>query len=235
MFEAPSALWLGLAAPAILVLWMLRPRRPRVRVPSVLLWTGSSAERQSARPWQRLRQHPLLWLQIAVALLIAVAAARPFVPAQGASQHLIVLLDASGSMRAQDVAPDRFMAARTTVLDMARSMGPGQVMTVVRLDEEPRVLVASSADATQIAEALAAQTASYGPADAATGLALAAGLTQGPAEWIVVTDSGLAIPDDARRPAGTSLSIVQVGGAAGNVAVTGLAARAGPDGLTLQA
>src|SRR5687767_10992776 len=106
--EAPGALWLGLAAPAILLLWMLRPRRPRVRIPSVLLWAVSPAERQSARPWQRLRNHPLLWLQLLVALIAALAAARPYLPAQGASQHLIVLLDASGSMRARDVSPDRF-------------------------------------------------------------------------------------------------------------------------------
>ena len=45
--------------PAILLLWVLKPRRPRLRVPSLMLWPGSPAERQSARPWQRLRNHPL--------------------------------------------------------------------------------------------------------------------------------------------------------------------------------
>src|SRR5947207_547073 len=77
-WEQLGALWLGLAVPAIVVLWMLQPRRPRLRVPSLMLWSRSPAVRQSARPWQRLRNHPLLWIQIAAALLLALAAARPF-------------------------------------------------------------------------------------------------------------------------------------------------------------
>jgi Ca-activated chloride channel homolog len=234
-FEAPGALWLGMGAAGILLLWMLRPRRPRVRIPSVLLWAGSPTERQSARPWQRLHNHPLLWLQVVVTLLAALAAARPFLPAQGASQHLIVLLDASGSLRARDVLPDRFTVARETVAELARAMGPGQTMTVIRLDEEPHVLVASSSDAGQVASALQGQSASYGPADVATGLALAAGLTQGAAEWVMVTDGGLSVSEAAHRPSGTSLRTIQVGDAAGNVALVGLSTRAGGRGLSVQA
>src|ERR671923_581958 len=101
-FEAPWAFGLLLAIPAILVLWVLRPRRPRVRVPSLLLWPASPAQRQAAQPWQRLRHHPLLWLQVAAAALLALAAARPYLPASTASRHVVVFLDASGSMRARD-------------------------------------------------------------------------------------------------------------------------------------
>src|ERR671932_294136 len=86
-WEVPAALWLGLAVPAIVALWLLRPRRTRLRVPSLLLWPGSPAQRQSARPWQRLRNHPLLWLQILAAMLLALAAARPFVPASAAGRR----------------------------------------------------------------------------------------------------------------------------------------------------
>src|SRR5919109_3267947 len=109
-FDAPAAAWLLGTIPLIVLLWLLRPQRPRVRIPSVLLWPASSAERRSATPWQRLRNHPLLWLQLLVAALLAITAAQPFVPAEAAEQRLIVLLDASGSMRATDVAPSRWDA-----------------------------------------------------------------------------------------------------------------------------
>ncbi|HZR98616.1 MAG TPA: BatA and WFA domain-containing protein [Chloroflexota bacterium] len=234
-WEAPAALWLGLAVPAVVLLWLLRPRRPRQRVPSLLLWPGSPAERQSARPWQRLRHHPLLWLQVAVAALLALAAARPYLPAEGASRHLIVLLDASGSMRARDVAPDRFGAARAAVLDLARALGPDQAMTVIRVDREPRVLVAEARSAGPVEAALAGEAAAYGPADAAAALALAAALTQGPAEWIVVGDGGLAVPEDFQRPPGTRYRFLAVGGPAANVAVSGLALRQEGDRVTVQA
>jgi Ca-activated chloride channel homolog len=223
------------AIPAILALWMLKPRRPRLRVPSLMLWPASPAERQSTRPWQRLRNHPLLWLQIAIAALLALAAAQPFVPADAAGRHLLVLLDASGSMRAEDVAPDRFAAAKAAVLEMARGLGPDQEMTVLRLDEQPRVLVAGARNAGQVETAIAGETASFGPPDVAAALALASGLTQGPAEWVLIGDGGITIPESARRPAGTGYRFVQVGAQPGNVAVTALALRQGDGDVTIQA
>src|SRR5436190_7206221 len=254
-WEVPAALWLGLAVPAIVALWLLRPRRTRLRVPSLLLWPGSPAQRQSARPWQRLRNHPLLWLQVAAAALLALAAARPFVPASAAGRHLVVLLDASGSMRAHDpvagsgpapltgsgqaVAPDRFGAARAAVRDLARSLGPGQEMTIIRVDEQPRVLVSGAHERAEVERALRDETPGFGPPDGAAALALAAGLTRGPASWVLVGDGGVPFPEDARRPAGTSFRFVPIGGTAGqdapNVAVTVLAARQSESGLTLQA
>jgi Ca-activated chloride channel family protein len=233
--EAPAALLLGLAIPAVLLLWLLRPRRPRLRVPSLLLWPGSPAERKAARPWQRLRNHPLLWLQLIAAALLALAAARPFLPADAAGRHLIVLLDASGSMRAQDVAPDRFGLARAAVLDLARGLGPDQELTLIRLDEQPRVLATSARGVSEVERALAGEEASYGPADVNAALALAAGLARGPAEWVLVSDGGLALTQDVRRPPGIGFRFVPIGQQAGNVALTGLVVRQGSETLALQA
>ena len=234
-WESPAAFGLLLTIPAILLLWMLKPRRPRLRVPSLLLWPGSAAERQSARPWQRLRNHPLLWLQLAVAVLLTLAAARPFQPADLAGQHLLVMLDASGSMAARDVPPERFTLARDKVLELARGLGPDQEMTVLRLDEQPRVLVAGARSAGQVEAALAEEHPSYGPPDVAAALALASGLTQGPAEWVLVGDGGLTLPESARRPAGTGFRFLPVGQPAGNVAVSGLAIRQDSEDRVLQA
>lgn len=234
-WENPLALLAGLTVPAIIILWMLKPRRPRLRVSSVMLWSASPAERQSSRPWQRLRNHPLLWLQIAVATLLVLSAAQPFLPAEAAGSHLVVLLDASGSMRARDSAPDRFTAGKTAVLDMARSMGPDQQMTLIRLDGQPRVLVAGAQTAGQVEAALAPETASFGPPDIAAAVALATGLSRGPSEWVLVGDGGLALPEGVHRPADTSFRQVQVGERAGNVALTVLALREGDGEVTVQA
>lgn len=235
-FESPLALALGLTIPAIVLLWVLRPRRPRWRVPSLLLWPGSPAERQAARPWQRLRQRPLLWLQVLAAALLALAAARPFVPATAAGRHLVVLLDATGSMRARDPAGgSRFDAATSAVRDLARDLGPNRDLTLIRVDARPRALVVRAESAAEVNAALAGQEPGYGNADVAAALALATGVAPGPGEWVLVSDGGLGLPPGARRPAGTSFRFVPVGAPAGNVAVAGLAARSGDDGLTLQA
>lgn len=234
-WENPLALLAGVTVPAIIVLWMLKPRRPRLRVPSLLLWPASHAERQSARPWQRPRNHPLLWLQIATAALLTLCAAQPFLPAEAAGRHLVVLLDASGSMRARDVAPDRFAAARAAVADLARSLGPDQEMTVLRLDEQPRLLVAGARSAGQVESALASEVASFGPPDVAAAVALASGVTRGPSEWILVGDGGVALPEGVHRPGATSFRHIPIGTPAGNVAVTALSLRQGEADLTAQA
>lgn len=233
--EAVPSLWLALTIPAVVLLWVLRPRRPRLRVPSLLLWTASPAERQAARPWQRLKNHPLLWLQLVAAALLTLAAARPFLPAEDAARHLVVLLDASGSMRAHDQVPDRFSSAKAAVFDLARRLGPDQELAVVRLDEQPRLLVAGAHNLAEVEAALANEEPSYGPPDVGAGLALATGLTQGPAAWVLVSDGVLALPEGARRPAGTSFRFIQVGSSAANVAVTVLSMRQTASELVVQA
>ena len=236
-FDNPAGFWLLAAIPVIVALWLLRPRRPRLRIPSVLLWPTSPAERRSATPWQRLRQHPLLWLQLLIAALLALAAAQPFVPAEAATQRTVALLDASGSMRAIDVSPSRWDAARAAVVNLASSLGPDQTLSVVRLDDQPRVLLTDARDPSAVQAALATESPSYGPIDTSTGVSLATGLAHGaPSEWVLVGDGQFPeVPGGVAMPAGTQFRFVSIGDpAAGNVALTGLSVRASGSALAGQ-
>ena len=231
-FDAPWAFALLAALPVIVALWLLRPRRPRIRIPSVMLWPGSQAERQSARPWQRLKNHPLLWLQLLIALLLALAAAQPFIPADTSEQRVIVLLDASGSMRAHDVLPTRWDQAVAATVDLARKLGPDQTLSVIRADDQPRVLVADTRAADRVEAVLRAEQPSFAPIDPQTTLSLAAGLAQGhPSEWILVGDGRFPSDDSTTIPPDTRVEFVGVGNDhAGNVALTHLTLR--PTGST---
>lgn len=53
--SSPQSLWLALTIPAILALYILRPRQMQKIVPSALLWRQITVPQQAARPWQRLR------------------------------------------------------------------------------------------------------------------------------------------------------------------------------------
>ncbi len=228
-FDAPGGLWLLGAIPLIILLWLLRPRRPRVRIPSVLLWPSSTAERRSARPWQRLRNHPLLWLQLLIALLLALAAAQPYIPAEAADQRIVVLLDASGSMRAHDVLPSRWDVARAAVVDIARTLGPDQSLSLIRVDDQPRVLLADVREPARVEAVLSSETASFGPIDATTSVSLAAGLAKGsPSEWVLVGDGQFPdLPSGVGVPSGTHFRFVRIGAeSAANIALTGLTLRA---------
>jgi hypothetical protein len=236
--EAPAALWLALTLPVILALWLLRPRRVRQRVSSLFLWRTSLAERKSAEPWQRLRNDPLLWLQLLVALLVIGAALRPFLPAQVEARHTVILLDASGSMRATDLSPDRFAAAREQVARIARALSRDQRVTLIRVDQAPDLLAtAAPGKASAIEQALAGAEPGYGAGDLTAAFALAEGMAPDATEWLLVTDGGLDVPAGTQLPEQVTLRQQQValGRASGNVAVTGLRVRVEGERTSVQA
>src|SRR5260370_19646975 len=104
--RAPLAAVLALTLPAIIALYFLKIRRPTRVVPALHLWPSQIRDRQANVPWQRLRPSWLLFLQLLAAAALVAAAVQPVLPA-GASlaRHRLVLLDASASMQATDVAP----------------------------------------------------------------------------------------------------------------------------------
>src|SRR5450755_4978539 len=104
----PAALAFGLIIPIILLLYFMRPKRQQRTVASTLLWQQALQDMQASRPWQRLRITPLLILQILAAIFIVLVLARPAVFANSSiSGDTIIILQASASMQATDVAPSR--------------------------------------------------------------------------------------------------------------------------------
>jgi len=109
-FLWPELAWLLLLAPALVAfyLWMLRRRkRHAMRYANLAMVKQALAGRSS---WRR-HLPPLLFLLGFATLLIAVMrpTARMTLPSQ--HQTVVLAIDVSGSMRANDVAPSRLAAA----------------------------------------------------------------------------------------------------------------------------
>ena len=221
-FTHPQMLWLGLTLPAILALYILRQRCRESRVPSTLFWQQATAELSANRPWRRLQPRLILWLQLLAAAAVTLAAAGPVWHFGGIAPQTIVLLDASASMQAADVSPDRFQAACRLIEDEARNLRPGATMTVIAMDRQPRVVVREAVDAAAVAPALAGLKPGAGGADAAAALSLAQALERerGAARFLLVSDGGVTLP--AGAPA---LEFRPVGREGGNVALAGLTLR----------
>lgn len=110
-FESPLLLWLLLAVPALVAayLWALNRRKL-----SALRYASLGAIKEAIGPGQRLRRHipPLLFLVATIAAIVAIARPSAVVTLPSDQRTIIMAMDISLSMRAQDVPPSRLAAAQ---------------------------------------------------------------------------------------------------------------------------
>ena len=236
-FLAPLSLLLGLLAAPIILLYMLKLRRREVQVSSTLLWLMVLRDREANSPWQRLRRHLLMLIQLLLLAALVVALARPFwrVPTV-ASGTLVVLLDGSASMQATDVtgAATRFEAARAAVRQLIDGLGENGSMSIVLVGHQPQVLATATGDKAELHGVLSRARPGQGEGDWAAATALASGaLRAGDASHsvvVVVSDGGLPanLP-----PLPAEVRYIPIGSAADNLAIRALAVRATPAGAQL--
>ena len=229
---APAALAAGALAIPILVVYMLRSRRPRQVIPSTFLWQTATKNVSATRPWDRIRANVLLILQLLLLAALVLALARPYRAAPGvAGEHLVLVIDASGSMAATDHEPSRMDAAKAEAQRLVDSLDPGASVSVVAADSQPRVLVASSDGADAVERAIDAVEPTESDPDLAEAFLLAESLEVpgDPASIALITDGGLSEEEVELVPPGTIVRTV--GGSADNVAVAGLEVGEGPGGF----
>jgi hypothetical protein len=232
-FAAPLAL-LGLAfIPLVAAFWMLKLRRTERTVSSTLLWQRFGEDLQANAPWQRLRRSLLLLLQLLLVLLLALLAARPFVERPATlARDLVLVVDASASMAATDVAPSRLEVAKGLALDALRDLPAGGRVSVVAAGATPRVVANSTTDLGRVRAALASIEATPASANMAEALALASALAAraGDAQVLVATDAAFTLPAELRVAA--PVTVLQVGRERRNQAIVALAVRSAPTAVT---
>jgi len=228
-FLAPAAAVLAVTLPAIVALYFLKIRRPTRIVPALHLWPNQIRDRQANVPWQRLRPSWLLFLQLLAAAVLVAAAVQPALPAGAAlARHSIVLIDASASMQALDVAPSRLEVAKRQVNALIDQLGPTDRMTVITVGSAARIVASVTGDRDTLHRAVNAVTASNGAADLSAALAMAAGLVRAgdEARAYLFTD-GIVQPLRASFAAGLPFPVEyhRVGTSGENVALTSLTVR----------
>lgn len=212
----PLALFFGLLAVPIVLLYLLRLHRREQPVSSTLLWRQAMMDREANTLWQRLRRNLLLILQLLTLAMLVFALSRPFtyVPSTAIGRQ-VVLLDGSASMRATDVLPSRFEAAKAQVRKLIGELSPNNDMTIILVDGSPHALTSATNNQSDLNAALDAAQPSLSSANWSAGIALAAAAGNGSqagsgATIIVVSDGSHAddlhlITGNARYiPIGTS-------------------------------
>lgn len=217
---APFGLLAG-ALLAPLVLWyLLRSRRPPRLVASTLLLADEQQTASAAVPWQPFAADRTFWLVALALLLGALALARPAVAVPAAvSDHTILVIDASASMRAATTAgTSRVEEARTLARELIGRAGDGRVISIIQAGPQARVLGETLGGGEALAALDRLTTSATRPAlDEA--LTLAGALIR-PGEGTVVhvlTDGAPDADTLAVAPAGTIVDIV--GTTAANIAI----------------
>ncbi|HEX4797609.1 MAG TPA: hypothetical protein VH370_27695 [Humisphaera sp.] len=119
-----SPLWLLALLPwAALTTWLLRGRRPRVRVPFLHLWRGPLPLEIRKRGWRT----PPIWLALALLTLLAaiLGASQPMAGRSGSGQSMCVIVDSGMSMSAMDQGVPRFLTTtRRTIGQLPPNIPP---------------------------------------------------------------------------------------------------------------
>jgi len=217
----------GSVAVALVLLYLLRPRRRRIEVPFGGLWQrvlAQSEARVLGRQWRRWLS---LLLLLGVALLVWLAPAWPLLQGRGApgtaqlaAAHTVLIVDCSASMATRDGLSADVTVRGTTRLQEAIER------TVALVDAAPPqdrfVLIAASGSARVLAgwgtdrAALRKTIAALQPRDAGLDLARAWATAQqardGYANGLIViaTDGGAPLPA-AALPGATAARFVWVG------------------------
>ena len=110
-FESPQMLWLLLALPALVGVYVLLQRR---RSRAAVRYASLALIRAALGPRARYRRHvpPVLFLLALGALLVAMARPSAMITLPSEQRTIILAIDVSLSMQATDVTPTRIAAAR---------------------------------------------------------------------------------------------------------------------------
>ena len=110
-FLWPEMLFLLLLAPLLLglYLWLLRRKKK-----AAVRYASLAMVREAMGPAPRVRRHipPLLFLLSLIVMLLAIARPAAVVTLPSMNETVILAIDVSGSMRANDVLPNRLVAAQ---------------------------------------------------------------------------------------------------------------------------
>lgn len=210
----PQLLWLLFLVPLIVVIF-LRHRRQSIVINPANTWlTGFSQS-------QRLAHLPLVLLLIGLAVLV-LASARPqavlMMPQR--VDAVMLVLDTSGSMRADDIAPSRIEAATNAIRKFIDRQPPSMKVGLVSVASTAAVAQVPTTDREALFTALDGIALQRGSAlGAGIAVALAAILPPGtvPLSAILNGEYKEAPPSGAAMTIRDSLAIVLLSDGAGNM------------------
>jgi len=124
----------------LIILYLLRPKPKHVLFPSIMLIRRIEKIKRFRSIFKRFVKDPLLLIQMAVVSLLVLGLAGPHYfgyAAQKEVKSVVLVLDASASMKAVDVKPSRFLKSLDEVREVLGSLGRKDRVSVVLAESVP--------------------------------------------------------------------------------------------------
>ncbi|HYE05025.1 MAG TPA: VWA domain-containing protein [Planctomycetota bacterium] len=225
--HAVAAAWLALLALPIVLFYFLKLRRSRLELPSLALWRQVIEDRRVNSPFQRLKRHLLLYLQLLMLALIVLAAMQPFLHSGGARlERVPVLIDVSASMGARaDGGATRLDEAKKLVAGMIDAQAADQQLCLIAVGRVPRRLTGFTDDRRELTRALESLAPEEAAADVAAALHLAQAMGRAdPFQRAVLVSDG-NVPDPIDVDLAFRMDYRLVGSGTANAGITACSAR----------
>ena len=162
-FLWPLMLWSLLLAPVLIVLYILAQRR---RQKYALRYASLSLVKEALGRGPGWRRHipPALFIAALAVMLFALARPASTVTLPAQEGTVILTIDVSGSMRAQDLKPDRLEAAKVAARSFVEKQPPGVKIGVVSFSDNAFLVQAPTNDKQAILAAVNRLTPQRGTA-----------------------------------------------------------------------
>jgi len=184
----PGALWLLFLLPLLILLHLVRKKRPTMVVSSLLFWESVVRENSSRLLFRRFRRNlPLLFQLLAVALLI-LSLADPFALFPQEDKNVVLILDTTASMKAGEREGARFEEARRRALAVLADLGKSSRMLVIEAGGKPRLKSSFIKDRIALRGIIAEYTPTDEAGDMSAALITALAFAREDDQIVVVTD-----------------------------------------------
>ena len=221
-WATPWAFAFLILVPLVLLLHSLRLRRREVRISTLYLWEDLLRERRSTLGMSKLLRSLLLLLQILGIAALTLGLADPFARIPSTKEgDIVVVLDASASMRTLVKGEERFAQARSRAVDLVERLHSKSEMAIISATSRPTLKVPFTADRLLLKQTLEGLTATDEPGDLARAVRFARSLLGGErtGEVLILSDGADAhLPEIVGQT--DQVHVSQVSGGERNVGIT---------------
>lgn len=231
-FFALSSALLFLLVPPLVLLYFLKLKRPRLDVPSLVLWRQVLNDNRVNSPFQKFKRHILLWLQLLLLCLLVLAAMQPYFRGDAdQARNLPVLIDHSASMAATGSSGlTRLDVAKERVHDLIDNLQPDQHLSLIAFAGSARKLTGFTDNPRILLDALDGITIEDVPSDIEDALRVTQAMAQRTAfdEALMYSDGNFPAAADFAMP--FRLSFQKLDPAGPNAGITALSAKRAGEG-----